>query len=128
MVTGVQTFALPISPDKFRNSRPVAVSQSLTVLLRNVVVARSLPSGLNTKRVAPKKLLYPVCRTSSGFASLPDWLDCVVLAGPEVWMPTPLSVDGVDEGVCAQTAPETTEIKMIMSVKRGAVRPANVSR
>ena len=43
--------------DRSRSLRPVAVSQSFTVLLRKVVVARSRPSELKTSRVAPKKLL-----------------------------------------------------------------------
>src|SRR5882762_6065109 len=46
--------------DRLRSSRPVAVSHNLIVLLRKVPVASRRPSGLNTRRVAPKKLLYPV--------------------------------------------------------------------
>ena len=43
--------------ERSRSLRLVAVSQSLMVLLRKVPVARSLPSGLKTRRVAPKRLL-----------------------------------------------------------------------
>ncbi len=43
--------------ERSRSLRLVAVSQSLIVLLRYVPVASSLPSGLKSIRVAPKRLL-----------------------------------------------------------------------
>ena len=55
--TGARLFVFWPPLDRSRNSRPVAVSHNLIVLLRNVAVASSRPSGLNINRVAPKKLL-----------------------------------------------------------------------
>ena len=55
--TGARLFVFWPPLERSRNSRPVAVSHNLIVLLRNVAVASRRPSGLNINRVAPKKLL-----------------------------------------------------------------------
>ena len=96
---------IPIPPcgplEILRNSRPVLVSQSLIELLRNVAVANKRPSGLKTRRVAPKKLFVAGLENELGFSSLPCW---------DVWelgFDAPLDADAsldrrVGVGFCAQ--------------------------